>query len=623
MNPLRVCIILLFTCTSLQAVALPLYSTGNCPDAEASYQLISSAQKTSQEIHVYIDENFGANMWSCSDEHAETTQFKVEQELKEALEIWNSQARGAHLVFRGTYDAGNHPAGAGIEVDICGDLPQEPAVFVVFKKGCDVDDGECDEGVIANARKIVGCESIRLQVHGDRNNKDACVMSGKIDWRLDEHFSAGQIGDDDPRSLMGMFIHEFGHVLGLGHYNSDSNNNLMHQNYAGVEDWWHLDPWTKDCVDEKWGGREARPRSKSYSSTGVQKELEYIDDSYRTQKGSLHGYPWRANSNFYYVYGFMDPAQDYRYAQLGSDGYLSWINSGSNWSSVPVDSNPLYSNWSPGSANGQQVFYNYAPTTSTNPPQLKTVYSANFFSSSSVSRLKEGSTNLDSHIPLRTAIDPSSNLNIAIYVQTEEVTSGIPVDTGRMKIFPGFQNYNQLKSGTWLDPANFTLPSSGYHQSYSTWHYRMRTNFAPGIACVKPSDLGSGMNGYNCVLAWIDRGTPDNRLLYVWFKVSGTGVFNFDTNVRVRSGAYGVNHVSAAYANGRMLLAFMSSNDNGLRGNAIATTENLLTSRTSWSAVSKVFPQPTGVPFTFLVDPPTWGTGGNTPEYTLLYSENL
>lgn len=270
----------------------------------------------------------------------------------------------------------------------------------------------------------------------------------------------------------------------------------------------------------------------------------------------------------------MNPNGDYRRASIGSNGLLSWTNSGTDWSPNPVDTNFLFTNVFVGSTY-QHVYYSYVQDRTQDPPKLRVVQSTDAFANRTIVDAREwnGSSYdlLYSHVPLSSAWDPVSGKSIFAGVNT---TRGNALEGG-IKVYPGLRSgYRDLERAEYAH-SNVSTPID----SFTLWNYTLRTYWGVAVSCA--NSVGSGMNSFNCLLAWIDRGIPDNRILYTWFRINGTDVV-WQGTTYVRSGANPISHLSAGHFNNKIYLTFRSNGSTMQAG----IMSHSLTSYTDWSTVS-------------------------------------
>lgn len=655
--------VFLIVLTSTNAMSNPIWDSSDC-DTSGVYDALTP--KTSDHIYYYVESDLASEFKSCStiSTNSELTEFHIRQRIKDSFEIWNAESRAATLVYGGDFSY------SGLFKDLnCntsfGAL-KKPAVVVTYTPGCRLDDMmNCtlSKGQISKL-----CDDVSfIVVRGDINTDGACnsLNNGIVEWNFNRNVnitSSSHYASNPRRPFHALLIHEIGHLLGLGHPNDnnvpnvDSNSNLYptvtatfsdpppappFQFNVGESAMWggalesghygHLWSWEKDCVDQRWGGRKAYAYSKSYSSSGVLKETEHITTSH-TEKGSLSGYPWEDDDYSYpfYAYSIYNPDvywdAYHRIASVGSDGLLGWTSNGSRWDQPgyenfgTLDTNFLFTNTDPSADWRATVYYNYIDTSSgaypsADPPKIAYTDGENLFDSIAFwGDLKEqGSGDIfQSHIPPSSAYDPVTGETVFVTVNTSRTNTDTNGDQdlsqeGRISVHPGFYaGSNFVYPGELLN-NNTTIPSD----PYASWSYARETNFAPGVACA--DSVAAGMNGYNCVLAWIDRGTPDNRILYTWFKLDGSSPnVLWHGTAYVRGGTYAIGHVSMGHFNGKI---YMSYKNTGAPG-GIATTSNDLTGFAAWDTVTHFTPGYDR----YIVDSPTWATMGSSNEAAMMWT---
>ncbi len=197
---------------------------------------------------------------------------------------------------------------------------------------------------------------------------------------------------------------------------------------------------------------------------------------------------------------------------------------------------------------------------------------------------------VESHVSLRAAWDPVSERTLFASVRTRDCSSStsnyafsnLTTDDrcGQIRVYPGsigFVPGMLLEAPGLLDDSvatPLTYDAASNSESYS---YSATTNTAPAIACApEPDGIADGMS--NCILSWVDSGTPDGHILSISFYIDGDEVI-FDSVAQVVEPYYRYDNengersairfevaplqsqsdLSMSYADGRFWLAYKSA----------------------------------------------------------------
>lgn len=580
---------------------------------------------TSTEIYYYIQSDFAAELTACTPAaDNQLTEDMLRAVVDAAVAKWNLQARSISLV----------PAGVVAEqafVDACTtqNMPLRPAVFVHHTPGCLEDSNSvCTQrsGEIAADKVMCGSDVVRVTIAGDKNgwmSNDDCGGTEVIDWG---------VGLDTTQSdLQSVLVHEFGHVLNLGHPNqitvggipiSDPTNgaSIMKSNVSLTPYNRHLYNFEQDCGDDYGtnNGRSVRYHWKGRNSTGTWVEIH--DYSGATSKGVLSGGHVRTSSGTPYTSMWLGSPDNgvpaYREGYLGVDGFISFGYQSHQTDILAhhVDITPVVSSLLelPHGQDGNSrrlSLHRVLSRTDTQPPELRFVADDDPFTSTVEDTYFEcmnpygsfclgWSPPLRSHVPMATAWDPESGLTVFARVNSERnfTMGGITIHAGTQG------SSDTLGLGSMLT-GTVNLPSD----SYSLWDYAGTTEVAVALACGDGGTLT-----YNCMVAWQDNGIPSGHVLYTYFYVDSSGsiVWRPSSAIR-RSGVSSVEHLSAAYFEGRYWLAWKSS-DIPARVKFVSHPD---TSYTSWSSTSTAGGD-------YVIDPPTWISSPTlVKEKALLWTE--
>ncbi|MDG1479082.1 MAG: hypothetical protein P8R54_05790 [Myxococcota bacterium] len=140
------------------------------------------------------------------------------------------------------------------------------------------------------------------------------------------------------------------------------------------------------------------------------------------------------------------------------------------------------------------------------------------------------------------------------------------------------QSFDDVPAYEIDDPTN-----GAFDQGYTELEkhsYTATTDVAPAIACAPKAHQNDGVS--NCLLAWVDNGTPDGHILYTYFSVDGDDIYwgdeidvlrpymdiYRDRDASRTSGyfrddvpAQSQSDLSAIYSDGRFFIAFKNSGE--------------------------------------------------------------
>lgn len=212
--------------------------------------------------------------------------------------------------------------------------------------------------------------------------------------------------------------------------------------------------------------------------------------------------------------------------------------------------------------------------------------------------IAEGDARLvQTHIAPAVAWDPRSARTIFVTVPTRgncyTAGTGRTLTCGRIYVHPGYASGEQRT----LERAFPITPDLPGYTGNGAYRYTGRTDVATAVACA-PSPHGLPHQG-NCLLAWVDSGTPDGRVLYTHFSVDGPTV-----SLHGAAQVLGVtsrSDLSAAYVDGRFWLGYKSSAAGEHDRPALVSTYPRDLDR--WGDVRRSYPNRAAEAPTWLYDP--------------------
>lgn len=477
-------------------------STGITPD----YSKLNENGQTARDIYYYIESDFADELkvsttWTTDDDVLSEAQ--VRNAIIAQAEKWNIEGTGQNLIYGGALSI-NNPA------NFCGLVGQKPAVFIYHEPSTTLPFG------------TVFSITDTLDFDNDGNTTERCpgVVAMRIGSRSYQNGTAFWFGSIMP-DFDNVILHEFGHVLELGHahednpischsvmgYSGSCNDSSNRDGNTG-----HLRKWDLDCVDAWQNDRNAEYRLLGFTSTGTQRPIVTVPDA-TTKTGFFGTNPIADGSQLklmlprYFLY-----SSSSWWATVGYDGYFSF-------SQAPQI--PGYVRGSPIAYRLENVpnheagvsFTNYDQS-SYDPPYLSFVNFtnglANFNSGGWYNCTSSNCTTAiptRSFLPLVPVFDPVSGETL--YAETRALSE--KDEREEQFIYPG--HFSQSVS-VLLSPRRLSTNFMEFPSTNSPWEFAGTNSFSPSVAC---ADAAYGLE-YNCMMVWVDSGMWDGSILYAYFK---------------------------------------------------------------------------------------------------------
>ena len=609
-----------------------------------------------EPINVYIESDFGTEFVNCAFDDplprtGEVTSIPAAERneafinlIVKSMAIWNEESRAPYLRYRGLLSGEDAN-------EVCNQM-DKPAIYVRFNDHCRPVDpaqatippcstraGSIINGPLASAvPDFTSCSNTSEVIFwGDRSGTCNGTLNSASTYHIDGESADG-------RDFVTLAIHEFGHVLGLKDWDSSWSINLDETimssgtwipNNSAFSRGRHLLPWDQDCVDDTIISSTQLVRDLSYRYVGFDSSGSIVNFNSNigvnvsksfTSGSQLRAQPLSGTLSNYYI--FYDDDRLLR-SFMGSDGsfsYFSYFNSTDISSFASRDAKDLHIRPNfissgefegSGSSRVQRMTFNhhddnkYSNVNFADPDNVVYLSSDTFIKSSgTLSRSSifscddvncNSSSTLRSNISVSTAWDDQNQITMYAVVDTSRFDNNPmgPSENGTICIHPGYDNNTDddtLRPCSRLsDNVNMPDPPTGYLNP-GDFSYVGKTDVQVALTC-SPAWQEPWTSHFNtCLVAWVDRGVPDSKILYAYFGYNSftesidwqtQDAYILEPNVDAVT-AYGI---SAAYFDDSYWIAWR-----GHTGfvNYVRTTSIF----NDWSNVSQIN--------TNSVDPPSW-----------------
>ena len=555
------------------ANSTPLYSS--CPTSDVGNNY-SNFLQDDDEVNIYLEDTFATDYSFCSPTD-DINSWQAQTIVQASAETWNRESRGARFRYRGTRTYST-------ETSFCNDSSiEEPAVFILMDRGCKT----------AGSTALATTDFIGASTCGRRASitvwgfpSAACTANAQCS--LNGSVDLPRISDSSTNyDLLAMMIHEFGHVVGLDHA-STADPAVMDSgapdgySFANLQTRRHLFPYDMDCAVDVSNERESQYHWAEH--VAVWGSFLSVDNSPTrlTSKASLSGNHTRMDGSnqkwgayqqiqsnhpcvaYDYIASYQSPFDfTYQKCDLESD----WVD---KLHLAPVLYAPLERSLGTGN-NSRMSFAQYEETMPTDfddidPPRWSYLRSDTRFedsgtvkgswyvctTSASGCTSTSSSERLQTHIPVVSAWDPRSGETMFVSVETKRAQV---VNNGRLRIHAGMLSTtnNRIRRGSRLTSSGQDVQSSG------TYPYNLETDTIPAVACAGQGE-SDYLTDFNCILAWVDRGAPNGRILYTYFRHDTNETDRIEWQGQVRrlpgTNVNSVSGVSAMFSMNQFFLAF-------------------------------------------------------------------
>jgi len=329
------------------------------------------------KIYYYVQSGAGLGLSLCNSDPRPVYDQQLANVVQAAAETWNRETRGTELIFGGMISANLSFDSTIAQACALIDVPFRPAVIVGFVPTCipNSNNTACRTGSSAAVNTIQPgggtlTDCLVMRFRGNSTMTSCPVGAGSPDWGVTVDYYPSDmtfVPNPDIRmakaDLQAALTHEFGHVLGLGHPESNAVDasggravmttgayNTTIYDLPGWPGKRHVFPWDADCVDDRssvrsvdyrWLEWDPLPAPGSWSTSP-----DSLSTEWRTTKGVMAGSSFRGTVNGYTYYGLfrVEPSApettDWsRSDYVGTDGNLPFSTNqqiGGNTSGVPA-----------------------------------------------------------------------------------------------------------------------------------------------------------------------------------------------------------------------------------------------------------------------------------------------
>ena len=604
------------------ALALPVYDAGvfgfanqyagMCAPKDEYDPMWSSVSRYIDDVaYVYLSSNF-ADRFDDNANNPDLTQAQVRTQLLQALEVWNQQSLGPVLRYGGEIDVWLQDA-SRLDTDFsCTDLPSVAGAALVSA--------------------VPGGRTGASRVLEDSNGATCAGPDARYAAITYRQLTTGEFRGHAVHELghlLGL-AHSFGDTTDDTVWTTDTPSVMAYDLSSVDSDFTgtnalsfqrNLWPYDIDCVDDDFdlvgsAQQDARRRSvhyvwNSYRTSGSNDWFDGGSAPYLTARGGTTGQMISAGADDWYplyldasAYGitvlFGDDDPPIGSAMTGDLTLTERVRFQSTPSAAgepslaplmltPYEEDPA-SAWWLGYAPLPSGARTAANIDAQDPPAFEAAHGPSIGSGANTGALSECAglwsctpTPLRSHAPLRSAWDPVTEATLFTSTLTRDcdfsALGSVANDCGAVRIHDGFYDIDagQLAAGATIE-GQIPLPTYARPTGAPNDSYTGRSDLAAAIACAPQGDgLPSiavpffGDITPNCMIAWVDEGTPDGHVLVSYFTMSGFSPEFSDATVLEIGGAplSAATHLDAGYFDGRFWLTTKGARDEAEAGQVV------------------------------------------------------